>query len=106
MIEFKSVSKRYGENYAVREVDLSIAEGELVVLIGPSGCGKTTTLKMVNRLIEPTSGTIFVNDENTAQTDPASVAARHRLCDSEYRSVSAHERAAKYWRGAGVAGLV
>ena len=70
MIEFKSVSKRYGENYAVREVDLSIAEGELVVLIGPSGCGKTTTLKMVNRLIEPTSGTIFVNDENTAQTDP------------------------------------
>ena len=54
----------------MRELDLHIAEGELVVLIGPSGCGKTTTLKMINRLIEPTDGAIFVDDKDTAQIDP------------------------------------
>lgn len=70
MIELKGVSKRYGETYAVRELNLNITEGELVVLIGPSGCGKTTTLKMVNRLIEPSGGSIFVDGKNTAQTNP------------------------------------
>lgn len=62
MVKFKNVVKAYGNLVAVKNLDLEIPEGELVVLIGPSGCGKTTTLKMVNRLIEPTSGSIFIRD--------------------------------------------
>ena len=59
MIRLDSVSKRFpdGTN-AVTELSLEVPEGEISVLVGPSGCGKTTTLKMVNRLIEPTSGRI------------------------------------------------
>jgi osmoprotectant transport system ATP-binding protein len=70
MIELNRVSKRYGAIEAVREVDLRVAEGELVVLIGPSGCGKTTTLKMINRLIEPTAGTITVAGKDITKLNP------------------------------------
>ena len=70
MIRLERVSKHYGEVTAVREVDLEVEAGKLVVLIGPSGCGKTTTLKMINRLIEPSEGTIFVNGEDTRSLDP------------------------------------
>ena len=73
MIRLEGVSKAYGETYAVEKVDLEIDEGDLVVLIGPSGCGKTTTLKMINRLIEPTEGKIFVNGEDTTALDPQSL---------------------------------
>ena len=73
MIRLQAVSKAYGETYAVEKVDLEIDEGDLVVLIGPSGCGKTTTLKMINRLIEPTEGKIFVNGEDTTALDPQSL---------------------------------
>ena len=73
MIRLESVSKAYGETYAVKQVDLKIDEGDLVVLIGPSGCGKTTTLKMINRLIEPTEGKIFVDGEDTTALDPQSL---------------------------------
>ena len=58
MIRLESVTKRYGGEVAVDNLSLEIADGELCVLVGPSGCGKTTTMKMINRLIEPTSGTI------------------------------------------------
>jgi osmoprotectant transport system ATP-binding protein len=61
MIRLESVTKRYGNEVAVDHLSLEIADGELCVLVGPSGCGKTTTMKMINRLIEPTSGTITVN---------------------------------------------
>jgi osmoprotectant transport system ATP-binding protein len=61
MIRLESVTKRYGTEVAVDNLSMEIADGELCVLVGPSGCGKTTTMKMVNRLIEPTSGTITVN---------------------------------------------
>ncbi|MDQ3397570.1 MAG: ABC transporter ATP-binding protein [Deinococcota bacterium] len=70
MIRLEGVTKSYGASEAVRGISLSIVEGELVVLIGPSGCGKTTTLKMINRLIEPTSGTITVGGKDTATLDP------------------------------------
>lgn len=69
MIELRQVVKRYGEVTAVRGIDLHVERGELLVLIGPSGCGKTTTLKMINRLIEPTSGTILVGGQDTATVD-------------------------------------
>jgi osmoprotectant transport system ATP-binding protein len=63
MIELSEVSKAYtgAERPAVTDLSLDIIEGEVTVLIGPSGCGKTTTLKMINRLIEPTSGSIVVD---------------------------------------------
>ncbi|MDQ1398115.1 MAG: osmoprotectant transport system ATP-binding protein [Acidimicrobiaceae bacterium] len=61
MIRLESVTKRYGSEVAVDNLSMEIADGELCVLVGPSGCGKTTTMKMINRLIEPTSGTITVN---------------------------------------------
>jgi osmoprotectant transport system ATP-binding protein len=66
MIRLENVSKSYGQNAAVvDELNLEINEGEIVVLVGESGCGKTTTMKMINRLIEPTSGDVYVNGQNT-----------------------------------------
>ncbi|WP_322905931.1 ABC transporter ATP-binding protein [Paenibacillus campi] len=63
MITFNSVSKQYDDGtVAVQPMDLHIKQGEFFVLVGPSGCGKTTTLKMINRLIEPSNGTIEVNE--------------------------------------------
>lgn len=70
LIEFVDVDKVYGETSVVHRVNLSIRQGQLVTLIGPSGCGKTTTLKMINRLIEPTSGSIFVGGEDTRRVNP------------------------------------
>lgn len=64
MIEFKNISKRFKNVVVLKDLNLKIEEGELVTIIGESGCGKTTLLKMVNRLIEPTSGTILIKDNN------------------------------------------
>jgi osmoprotectant transport system ATP-binding protein len=66
MIEIAGVTRRYGAAVAVDDVSLRVAPGELVVLLGGSGSGKTTTLKMINRLIEPTSGRISVGGEDVA----------------------------------------
>jgi osmoprotectant transport system ATP-binding protein len=62
MIRLANVTKpfRGSDGPAVDNLNLSVEEGEIVVFVGPSGCGKTTTLKMINRLIEPTSGSIVV----------------------------------------------
>ena len=72
MIEFHDVCKSYDRRhtFAVHDVNLRVAEGELLILVGRSGCGKTTTLKMINRLIEPTSGTILVAGRDNRSTDP------------------------------------
>jgi osmoprotectant transport system ATP-binding protein len=72
MISLRDVSKRFpgSREPAVRDLSLDIAEGETVVLVGPSGCGKTTTMKMINRLVEPTSGEIRVGDKNVLEQDP------------------------------------
>ncbi len=64
MIELQNVTKRYGETVAVDAVSLSVSEGELLVLLGESGSGKTTTLKMINRLIDATSGVIRLDGED------------------------------------------
>ncbi|MEU6992123.1 betaine/proline/choline family ABC transporter ATP-binding protein [Streptomyces sp. NPDC046465] len=77
MIRFEQVTKRYPDGTtAVDDLSLEVDEGELVTLVGPSGCGKTTTMMMVNRLIEPTSGRIFVNGENIADVDPVRLRRR------------------------------
>jgi len=71
MIKLENVTKVYpGGVEAVRELSLEVAEGETLVLLGTSGCGKTTTLKMINRLIEPTSGRIVVNGTDIMDQDP------------------------------------
>lgn len=77
MIELQGVGKRYADGtVAVEALDLAVPEGELVALIGPSGCGKTTTLKMMNRLIEPTSGTITLEGEDVSRADPVRLRRR------------------------------
>lgn len=64
MVKFEEVTKEFkGGTTAVNKLNLTIEKGQFVVLVGPSGCGKTTTLKMVNRLIEPTSGEIYIQGE-------------------------------------------
>lgn len=70
MITLEHVSKRYGATVAVDDLSLEVAQGEVCVLIGPSGCGKTTTLRMINRLIEPTSGRILVNGHDITSVSP------------------------------------
>jgi len=68
MIELDHITKRFGEgpaaNVAVDDLTLTIAPGEVVVLLGSSGCGKTTTLRMINRLIQPTSGSIRIDGDD------------------------------------------
>ncbi|MET7349776.1 ABC transporter ATP-binding protein [Streptomyces mirabilis] len=77
MIRFEQVTKRYPDGTtAVDGLSFEVAEGELVTLVGPSGCGKTTTMMMVNRLIEPTSGRIFVNGQDVATVDPVRLRRR------------------------------
>lgn len=61
LIRLDGVSKTYGETVAVDGLSLEVERGEILTLVGPSGCGKTTTLKMINRLVEPTSGTVTVD---------------------------------------------
>lgn len=71
MIKFEQVNKVYDDGFqALKDINLEIKEGELVTLIGPSGCGKTTTMKMINRLIEPSEGTIFINGKNVMEQNP------------------------------------
>ncbi|MBL1095237.1 ABC transporter ATP-binding protein [Streptomyces coffeae] len=77
MIRFEHVTKRYADGTtAVDDLSFEVAEGELVTLVGPSGCGKTTTMKMVNRLIEPTSGRILVEGGDIAEADPVQLRRR------------------------------
>ncbi len=70
MIEFDGVTKSYGSQRVLDSLSLSIRQGELVALLGPSGCGKTTTLKLVNRLLEPDTGVIRVAGRAVADRDP------------------------------------
>ena len=82
MITFEAVTKRYPDGtVAVDALDLEVPAGKTVVLVGPSGCGKTTTLRMINRLVEPTEGTIRLDGD----VDWAELA---ELCADAYRAVA------------------
>jgi len=71
MIRFENISKTYEHGHKVTDdINLHIKEGEILVMIGPSGCGKTTTMKMINRLVEPTTGKIFIKGEDISQLNP------------------------------------
>jgi len=69
MIQFEDVSKSFGKTPVLKGISFRIEDGEFVVLIGPSGCGKTTTLKLINRLIEPDGGKISVDGKDISQED-------------------------------------
>jgi osmoprotectant transport system ATP-binding protein len=78
MIRLESLTKRFPNGQiAVDALDLEVDDGDVCVLVGPSGCGKTTTLKMINRLVEPTSGRIYIGDDDVTMVDP--VALRRRI---------------------------
>lgn len=68
-IEYRDVTKAYGEKTVLSHFDLRVAKGEFLTIVGSSGCGKTTALKMVNRLIEPTSGDVLVGGRNVRDVD-------------------------------------
>ena len=70
MIKVKQLSKHYKGLKAVDDISFEVTQGESMVLLGTSGCGKTTTLKMLNRLIEPTSGEIWIGNKNILQQQP------------------------------------
>ncbi len=82
MIELRNLEKRYDDPltgqpfYAVKNLSLTFSSGEITALLGPSGCGKTTTLRMINRLIEPTAGQILVEGENTQNLRPEALRRR------------------------------
>jgi len=74
VIALERVTKRYGrDSVAVAELSFSVGDGELCVLVGPSGCGKTTTLRMINRLIEPSGGRILIDGTDVLQMDPVTL---------------------------------
>ena len=79
-LEFRSVTKRYGRSDgargAVNDLSFEVPAGKICVLVGPSGCGKTTSLRMVNRLIEPTSGTILLDGCDVAGEDVTALRRR------------------------------
>jgi osmoprotectant transport system ATP-binding protein len=77
MLRLEKVTKRFGDRVAVDDLTLEVVAGDVCVLVGPSGCGKTTTLKMINRLVEPTSGRILLGDDDVTHVDP--VALRRRM---------------------------
>ena len=70
IVEIEGVNKIYGSNHVVRDLNLSIEEGEFLTLLGSSGCGKTTTLRMIAGFEEPTSGTIMVEGERVEEKEP------------------------------------
>lgn len=70
MIEFRNVTKTYEDGTeAIKGIDLTVPEGKLVALIGPERLWKTTTMKMINKLITPTEGTILINGEDISHAD-------------------------------------
>ena len=80
MIELRSLCRRFGARVAVDDVSLEVAEGELLVLVGGSGSGKTTTLKLVNRLIEPTSGSVWIDGVDTRELPGPALRRRIGYC--------------------------
>ena len=76
MVKFEHVSLSYGSQQVIFDLSFEIPDNRFAILIGPSGCGKTTTLKMINRLIQPDSGRIFVDGKDIAQEDKVELRRR------------------------------
>ena len=74
MITFDGVTKRYPDGtVAVDDLTLEVPEGTLTAFVGPSGCGKTTSMRMINRMVEPTSGTVTVDDQDVSKVNPVTL---------------------------------
>ncbi|MGA0985784.1 MAG: ABC transporter ATP-binding protein, partial [Candidatus Nanopelagicales bacterium] len=78
LIKLENIEKSYtpGEPAAVRNLNLEVMRGEVLVLVGPSGCGKSTTLRLINRLIEPTKGKIYLNGEDVTDINGSQLRRR------------------------------
>ena len=76
IVEFRDVGYSIGGALILDGLDLAVEQGEVLVLLGESGCGKTTTLKLINRLIDPTTGSVFVNGKATTDWDPIELRRR------------------------------
>ena len=103
MIKVENLSKHFGNVKAVDDISFEVAEHENLILLGTSGCGKTTTLKMLNRLIEPSHGKIFIDGKNILEQSARGVAAGHRLCAAKQWPVSALYCCRKYCHRSAVA---
>jgi len=75
-VEFRHVSKQYGPQGAVVDLSLLVPAGDICVLVGPSGCGKTTSLKMVNRLVEPSSGQVLIDGQDVMSVEVTALRRR------------------------------
>jgi osmoprotectant transport system ATP-binding protein len=75
-VEFRHVSKQFGPQGAVVDLSLMVPAGDICVLVGPSGCGKTTSLKMVNRLVEPTSGQVLIDGQDVMSVEVTALRRR------------------------------
>ncbi|NLA90155.1 MAG: ABC transporter ATP-binding protein, partial [Synergistaceae bacterium] len=80
-VELRSVTKRFGKTYAVRDVSLSVEKGEFLSLVGPSGCGKTTTLRLVAGFLNPDSGDVLLDGQSVK-----TVSARQRQVGIVFQS--------------------
>lgn len=96
MIEFRQVSKTYGQQKAVDDLNLHLGEGSFSVLIGTSGSGKSTTLKMINRLVEHDSGQIRFAGEEIRSLPVLGATTAHGVRDSVYWLVSPLDRRAEH----------
>src|SRR5690554_6113693 len=71
MIKLQNIHKKYSDGFvALKDINLTFEDGEITVLIGPSGCGKTTTMKLINRLINPTKGKVFIDGQDISTINP------------------------------------
>jgi len=69
MLEFKNITKKFKNQMVIKDISFTVNKGEFIVIVGPSGCGKTTTLKMINKLISPTSGNIYLHGMDIMKSD-------------------------------------
>ena len=69
MLEFKNISKVFKNQTVIKDTSFTVNKGEFIVIVGQSGCGKTTTLKMINKLIPPTSGKIYLDGKDISKED-------------------------------------
>ena len=73
MIRLNKIHKTYGDSHILKDVSLEVQKGETLILLGRSGCGKTTLLKMINRLITPSSGEVYIDKKNILEYEPVTL---------------------------------
>ena len=105
MIEYKKVALRYTEKDVLRDVNLRIENGEFMVLVGPSGSGKTTMIKIINRLLEPTDGNIYMDGKRIKDYDERGASSFYWLCFTGHCSFSQSNGCGKYCPHSGDEGV-